>query len=138
MHQSISWQNVPTRCSLIRWVYQKVTEVQELDRERGFQVSRGTFHVHSFQASFFLQNHPKPWENSWFWKRTMVEKNGESTPFKVHLQRAQKSQKVLVFRISSRLGLCYNVENSIWVWVRTAGFSLWTPLPGQPILGTYF
>ena len=34
--------------------------------------SWGTFQFHSFQASFFAGN-------SWFVKRTMVEKNGEST-----------------------------------------------------------
>ena len=40
----------------------------------------GTFHFHSCQASFFLNNRPKPWGNSWLLTRTMVEKNGESTP----------------------------------------------------------
>ena len=33
------------------------------------------FHFHSFQASCFLQNHPKPCENSWCLKRRMAEKN---------------------------------------------------------------
>ena len=43
--------------------------------------SRGTVHFYSFQASFFLRNLQKPRRNSdRFLKRTMVEKNGESTP----------------------------------------------------------
>ena len=46
----------------------------------GCPVSRGTFQFHSFQGSFFSGNHQKPRGNSWFLKRTMVEKNGESTP----------------------------------------------------------
>ena len=32
---------------------------------------------HSFQTSFFQESHPKPWGNSWFLKRRMVEKNGK-------------------------------------------------------------
>ena len=38
---------------------------------------------HSFQGSFFLENLQKPRENGCFVKRTMVEKNGESTPRKL-------------------------------------------------------
>ena len=41
--------------------------------------SRGTFSI-LFQGSFFSENHQQPWGNSRFLKRTMVEKNGESTP----------------------------------------------------------
>ena len=43
--------------------------------------------LHSFQGSFFLENLRKPTENGWFLKRTMVEKNGESTPRKPSPQR---------------------------------------------------
>ena len=35
---------------------------------------------HSFQESFFSGNHQTPRGNKRFLKRTMVEKNGESTP----------------------------------------------------------
>ena len=34
---------------------------------------------HSFQGSFFPENHQSPSGNSWVLKRTMVEKIGEST-----------------------------------------------------------
>ena len=35
---------------------------------------------HSFQGSFSLESHQTPGGNGWFLKRTMAEKNGESTP----------------------------------------------------------
>ena len=47
--------------------------------QKGVEHSRGTFHFHSFRGSFFSGNHQNP-RNNKFLKRTMVEKNGESTP----------------------------------------------------------
>ena len=44
------------------------------------QHSRGTFHFHSFQGSFFLENVQNSRQNCWFSKRAMVVKNGESSP----------------------------------------------------------
>ena len=43
---------------------------------RRVQHARGNFHVHSFQGSFFPENHKKPWGNGWCLKRTMVERRG--------------------------------------------------------------
>ena len=48
------------------------------DEARRSLLSRGTFHVRSFQASFFAKIHPRFWGgNSWSLKRTTVEKNGK-------------------------------------------------------------
>ena len=55
---------------------------------------------HFFQGSFFSGNHPNPRGNGWFLKRTMVEKNGESTPRHagpVLLGGPQPSPEVLAF-----------------------------------------
>ena len=41
--------------------------------------SRGHFHFHSFQGSFFAENPQNPRANSWCFE-TMIENNGESTP----------------------------------------------------------
>ena len=82
--------------------------------------SRDTFHVHSFQGSFFLANLRKPKEDGWFLKRTMVEKNGtginpldfpfvfggrpfrESSCFGVHFDTCLLSKRAKLFEDFTR------------------------------------
>ena len=56
-------------------------------------ITLGVTYVHSFQGSFLLENHQKPWRNSWCLKRTMAEKNGESTPRITHFRSSGSLHK---------------------------------------------
>ena len=60
------------------------------------RVSRATFHFHSFQGSFFSGNHQEG--KPLVLKRTMVEKNGESTP-----------------RVSVKMGVFFDLEPVSWI-----------------------
>ena len=70
-------------------IARELSKKQALRLERGLfwfeapsclHSSRGHFHFHSFQGSFFPENCQNRRGNSWFLKRTMVERNGDSTP----------------------------------------------------------
>ena len=67
----------PSWCELWRMLVSHLEGPKSRRRPESHS-SRGTFHFHSFQGSFFSGNQ-KPRGNSRLLKRTMVEQNGEST-----------------------------------------------------------
>ena len=79
----MSVDNWDAQCRTFRWNFtQDRLEKNETNKEKQnyehIHVSRDSF---SFQGSFFLEHHQKPWGNGdRFLKGTMAEKNGESTP----------------------------------------------------------